>query len=549
MFADDSSQILQCSMSGNPNPTGRLLIDGFLESARNFPEHPALDVDDQVYTYSELAEQAGAIAAAIGDSSKSGSLAGVMAHKSLTGFAGILGSLISGRAYVPLQPHHPIERTRRSIEAAELDVIVAGTEAIESLVALLPAFDRAIVVIVRTIEDALSLQSIAKHHRVVCTSKLVGISTTLQRPDNSPDDLAYLIFTSGSTGLPKGVPVRNSNVVPFVQYMSKRTEASPDDRFSQISDLTFDLSIFPIWTCWENGARLCCVSEKARLAPAKFVKEKRITVWTSVPSAIVMLKRMRLLKTGAFPSVRYSFFCGEPLPAESVKSWQAACPNSIIDNMYGPTEATCAFTQFRWTGDDSRCANGIVPIGWPFETQHAAVVDKNLEPVTDCAEGELCLAGTQVVDGYLKDLEKTNEKFVVIPSLGGGTWYRTGDLAVKASDGCYFFRGRTDYQVKVFGHRIELQEIEHAIRDATESDMAVCVPWPIVDGAAQGLVGFVAGAKQGFDESSVLKSCESVMPEYMVPKRIHFLSSLPLNTNGKVDRVKLANMLQEDDLR
>ncbi len=526
----------------------RLLIDGFLESVQQVPDAPALDVEGRVYTYSELAVQAGAIAETINKTAIRIELVGVLAHNSLTAYAGILGSLISGSGYVPLQPEHPIERIARSMDLAELEVVVAGTESIECLKQLLPALSRPITVILPDVSVVAELMDAAERHQVISADGIARFEGDLVRPENAAADIAYVIFTSGSTGMPKGVPVRNCNVVPFVQYMKNRCQATSSDRFSQISDLTFDLSIFPVWTCWESGACLCSVSNKDRLAPANFIRNKQITVWTSVPSAAVLLKRMRLLKPGSFPSIRYSFFCGEPLSSESAKNWQAASPHSIVENMYGPSEATCAITWFTWADDDSRCANGIVPIGWPYETQRAAIVDGNFDVVAAGQEGELCLAGSQVVSGYMADREKTKEKFIRIPALGDDVWYRTGDLACQAADGCYFFRGRIDFQVKVLGHRIELQEVEQVIRQAAQSEMAVCLPWPIVDGAPQGLVGFVAGAMGDCQESCLLKQCELSLPEYMVPRRIHLLTSLPLNSNGKIDRAELIKILDEGRL-
>ena len=535
-------------MTETMSDNSRILIDGFLESAKHFPDRPALDVDDQVVSYAELAHLAGRVASTIrARQHQDNPLAAVLAHKSLTAYAGTLGALVAGKGYVPLEPHHPEERIRRSLEAAECDVVIVGPEALERLAELLPLIDRPITVIAPFVQDLSHLQASFPSHDFVGSAGLADCEGIPERPASEPKDVAYVIFTSGSTGVPKGVPIRNRNVVPFVHYMTERSGATETDRFTQISDLTFDLSIYPVWTCWENGACLCCVGDKDRLAPAKFVRDKEITVWTSVPSAVMMLKRMRLLKPGTFPSVRYSFFCGEPLPAASAQGWQEACPNSVVDNLYGPTEATCAITFYRWDGDGSSraCPNGIVPIGWPFEAQYLAIVDEDLRPVPQGSEGELCLAGSQVGDGYIKDPAKTADKYVRIPELGEQTWYRTGDIAWLGADGCHYFRGRIDFQVKILGHRIELLEVEQVIREAAGSEMVVCLPWPVVNGAAEGIVGFAAGARRDCDEATVLEHCREVLPEYMVPKRVYFPSSLPLNANGKVDRGQLTVMLKE----
>lgn len=524
-----------------------LLIDGFINSLSKFPNRPALDVDNKTYTYKELAASAERIAKNIRLNPKHQTLIGILAHKSETAFAGILGALLSGNGYAPLQPHHPIDRTLLAIKIAKIETIVVGIEAIDCLEILIQKIDHPIRFIV-PLSSELEIKrfkSLDSKHLFSNIEESDTNDTSIVRPNNSVNDIAYVIFTSGSTGSPKGVVVRNKNVVSFVQYMARRCDANHHDRFSQISDLTFDLSIFPVWTCWESGACLCCVSDKSKLAPSKVIKEKQITVWTSVPSMVTLFKKMRLIKADAYPSIRYTFFCGEALSTDSANDWQIACPNSRIENMYGPTEATCAITGFEWTGDESRCTNNIVPIGWAFDNQNTAIVDHDLKPVPRGVEGELCLSGSQVVENYLKDPTKTSEKFVKITILNDELWYKTGDLAIEADDGCLFFRGRADFQVKILGHRIELEEVEHTVRKSTNAASVVCLPWPFVNGAAQGLVVFATESQARCDERMAIRACENSLPNYMVPKRIHFIPTLPLNANGKTDRSQLTTMLEE----
>lgn len=532
------------------DPT-RLLIDGFIESVTNFPDRPALDVDNIIYSYAELAKKAGLIAETIYLKPNSEKLVGVLAHKSETAFAGILGSLLSGNAFVPLQPHHPVDRIRRTVEISQINTIIVGLEGINCLVNLIQGIDQPLRCIIPCADISVlrKLKKLNNSHEILGAPDISANDNPISRPNNTANDVAYVIFTSGSTGDPKGVEVRNKNVVPFVDYMAKRCNASSSDRFSQISDLTFDLSIFPVWTCWNSGACLCSADDKIKLAPSKFIKDKQITVWTSVPSAIVLQNKMRLLKASAYPSIRYSFFCGEALPAESARVWQTACPNSVVENMYGPTEATCAITGFQWTGDDTRCANGIVPIGWTYPNQKAAIVSRNLRPVPPGVEGELCLSGTQVVEGYLKDTKNSSEKFIKIDQLNDEVWYRTGDLAVKAEDGCFFFKGRVDFQVKVLGHRVELEEVEHVIRETIRNPSVVCLPWPVVGGTAQGLVVFAINSGNDHDEKAIIEACRKSLPSYMVPKRVIFIATLPLNINGKIDRKKLITILEDRGCR
>jgi acyl-coenzyme A synthetase/AMP-(fatty) acid ligase len=269
-------------------------------------------------------------------------------------------------------------------------------------------------------------------------------------------------------------------------------------------------------------------------------------MWFSVPSVAMFMSGYRMLKPDSFPSLRYSLFCGEPLSATLADEWQKAAPNSILENLYGPTEATIAISRYRWDSNTSpeECENGIVPIGWIFDKQRSTIIDPEQKPVPSGSTGELCLSGSQVTQGYLNNPEKTRSQYIKISELGEDTWYRTGDLAKQDERGCLYYFGRIDNQVKILGHRVELDEVDAALREAYGSEMAVSIAWPIKDGTATGIVAFVHGDQKP-DESQIQEHCRKILPSYMVPKRIYFIDKLPLNANGKIDRLRLIEMLDE----
>jgi acyl-CoA synthetase (AMP-forming)/AMP-acid ligase II len=243
--------------------------------------------------------------------------------------------------------------------------------------------------------------------------------------------------------------------------------------------------------------------------------------------------------------LRYSLFCGEPLSAACATAWQDAAPQSVLENLYGPTEATIAISHYRWDRATSpaECLNGIVPIGWLFEAQQARVVDGRGNSAASGENGELCLAGTQVADGYWNDPETSARQFVRLPEDHGHICYRTGDLVKQDRRGCLHYLCRIDQQVKIRGYRVELQEIDLALRTICGTEQAVAVPWPVRDGSAEGVVGFVCGNDR-FDELRILRACREVLPEYMVPSKIRCIDELPVNSNGKTDRKRLAQTLE-----
>jgi acyl-coenzyme A synthetase/AMP-(fatty) acid ligase len=259
------------------------------------------------------------------------------------------------------------------------------------------------------------------------------------------------------------------------------------------------------------------------------------------------MRKKGFLKPGNFPSLRLSLFCGEPLPLASAQAWQEAAPNSIVENLYGPTELTIACLLHRWDPERSPGlgVNGMVPIGRPYPGLGAVLLDERLRPVSGSEPGELCVCGPQTVPGYWQDDAKTAERFVTVqvsPSTAV-RFYRTGDRAARLDTGDYVYLGRVDHQIKVLGHRVELGEIEAALRDDPAVVEAIAVGWPVEDGTAQGIVAFVSGS--GIDSAALLTRVRSRLPDYMTPREIRLVETMPLNANGKIDRNALRDRLDQ----
>ena len=425
--------------------------------------------------------------------------------------------------------------------------VVVGEEALGALRKVLESAPDPLTIVLPLTAEANDLAAAFGRHRFVTAAELDPASDWGGPPQVAPEATAYLLFTSGSTGIPKGVPVSQANVAGYLDYVGDLYGVVESDRFSQTFDLTFDLSVHDLFVCWSGGACLCCLPQASLIGPAKFIRDERLTMWFSVPSHGMVMQRMRMLKPGAFPSLRYSLFCGEPLSVSLASAWQKAAPNSTVENLYGPTEATIAILRHRWDEQRSpdHAVNGIVSIGEPFEGQRACIVDDRLGRLPAGETGELCLSGSQVVDGYLDDPEKTREQFVTLPDAAREVWYRTGDLARYDAEGGYRYLGRLDSQVKIMGIRVELQEVEQAVRRAARTETAVCVAWPLHEGSAEGIVAFVAGAPVDRSDAQIIEECRRALPDFMAPKKVHRLDALPLNASGKVDRGKLAASLNE----
>jgi len=442
---------------------------------------------------------------------------------------------------MPLSPKFPIERTLAMLSASGCKAVVVGSECQEAVKDLLPRIKESLLWILPDTRSSIGKDDFSAHSFITAKDMRGMAEPCGPRVDNNAP--AYLLFTSGSTGTPKGVLVNQGNVTSYLDYVGPSYAINADDRCSQNFDLTFDLSVHDLFVCWDAGATLCPYPEQY-LAPVSIINEKELTVWFSVPSIVKFASKLGHLEPGAFPSLRLSLFCGEALSARLATLWEQAAPHSIVENIYGPTEATIAISHYRWDPVQSprECLRGIVPIGWIFEGQEYCVIDDNLSPLPVGETGELCLAGSQVTTGYLNDPGRTRQQFVQLPGSDKMQWYRTGDVVKQDERGCLYYLGRKDRQVKISGYRVELQEIEQVLREAANTELAVAVPWPVLEGTASGIVAVIGGSDSSCDDR-ILELCKARLPKYMVPTRIYHFEDLPLNVSGKVDRQKIALLI------
>lgn len=524
----------------------RALWTGFMRSAERFPDRPAVFVEGRTLSYHELQGLATIIAATIqahpGFSQVP--LTAVFGYRSPTAFAGVLGALLAGNGYVPLNRTFPTERTEVMFERSECRSIIVDTGSLPQLGKLLDRSEQPLLVILPDAPEAREYREQWPRHTFSGLGDLYS-SGLWREPPVTPDAIAYLLFTSGSTGMPKGVMVAHRNVTSFLNYMVDRYEITEQDRLSQMFDMTFDLSVFDMFVAWERGAYVCCPSQKTLIKPGKFVRDMELTVWFSVPSTVAFMKQLGMLKPRQYESLRLSLFCGEPLPVSSATAWLEAAPNSILENLYGPTELTISCTLYRW---DQLCSPGeseleIAPIGYPHPGMNVLVADQSLNEVAPGEEGELLMNGPQMSLGYWKDPEKTAAAFVTPPGKSA-VYYRTGDRVRRPiGNRPLTHLGRTDFQVKVLGHRVELGEIEAVVRKISGLDGVIAVGWPVTSSGCGGIEMFLEGEVK---ERDLLRNAvAALLPVYMVPRRFHCMDRLPRNVNEKFDRKAMLHLLEE----
>jgi amino acid adenylation domain-containing protein len=548
-----SERVVQAPREDRP----AALFDLFLTSRRRFGSRPAVWIDGGTLTYDELGDAARRLATVILQIRGQGSRAaerqcGLLVNRTPTAYAAVLASLMAGSAYVPLNTKYPSERLREIVAASAIDILIVDHRSLTALGPLLANSPQSLTILLPDNADAPKLGRMGVHHRIITKSDIESTTPDAAVARVEPDDGAYLLFTSGSTGAPKGVLVNHRNALSYIANVHHRYEPGPEDRFSQLFDFSFDLSVHDMFLAWSAGACVCCAPEGVLASLGNYIHECGLTFWFSVPSAASYMRQLNMLAPDRYPQLRWSLFCGEALPVGLAGAWQEAAPNSAVENLYGPTETTIALTAYRLPRD---CATRLshlqtVPIGLPLPGQSVMVVDNSGSPLKDGGAGELYLGGSQVAQGYWRAPGETAARFRHPDGheCAADPWYRTGDRAVMTKNHGLIFLGRIDRQAKINGHRVELQEVETAVRTAAGTDMVAAFAWPLGDGGlASGIACFVSRAV--VTPNRIIDACRQRLPAYMVPDQIVDLEEWPLNSSGKTDYRSLSALLENTNAR
>ncbi|MGW1077325.1 AMP-binding protein [Streptomyces sp. NPDC002537] len=466
----------------------------------------------------------------------------VLAAKGIRAYVGILAALYAGATVVPLQPGFPVARTRRMVRAAGVSAVIADEAGWAQLPELLaPGADGE-----RPFDPGGPDAALPVLAPGCPAGVLPGVDRIVPQAAGALDaplpvrsaDAAYVLFTSGSTGRPKGVPISHGSAAHYFRLQDERYDFSPQDVFSQTFDLNFDCAMFDLFCAWGSGATTLWAPPGAYRELPAFLAENRMTVWFSTPSAIPLVRRLGGLAPGALPGLRWSFFAGEALTCRDAADWQTAAPNSTLENLYGPTELTITIAAHRWQPERSAgiAVNGVVPIGRVNDGHDHLLLGEDGRP--SAREGELCVTGPQLTAGYLDPADDAG-RFL---DHEGRVWYRTGDRVRRiGEDGELAYLGRLDSQVQIAGWRVELPEIDHALRGCEGVTEAVTVDVATASGTE--LAVFYTGSAVPL--SVFARQLRTVLPQGMTPRHFWRLDEFPLNSNRKTDRGVLRARAEE----
>jgi amino acid adenylation domain-containing protein len=506
------------------------LVDRAAESA---PEHEAVRGEGRVLTYAELLRRSDAVAAALVDAGvERGDRVALYAPKGPDTITALYGVLRAGAAYVPIDPKSPVLRAASIAADCTVSAVVSTAARIPALLEALEGHRPRVVILIGD-EGDLSVPG-------VTTLGFEDVVRSGARAKPVPvidTDLAYILYTSGSTGMPKGVMLTHRHALNFVEWCASVIGTGPEDRFSNHAPLHFDLSIFDLYVAAYGGATVSVVPEEWAYFGrdlARFVRQERITVWYSVPSALMVLTR-GAREGETYPDLRAVAFAGEVYPTKHLRALRTLVPDADLWNLYGPTETNvCTYYRVRDVPDD----DATIPIGRACENTQVFALreDGGLAGVGE--PGELYVRGSAVMKGYWAQPERSAEVLVRDPlhTEAPDLVYRTGDLVRLRPDGDYDFLGRRDHQVKSRGYRIELGEVEAALNADPVLETAVAVAVPHEDWG-RAIVAFVVPRDGAVvTEIEVKRRASRLLPRHMIPARVDVRSDLPRTSTGKADR-------------
>ena len=510
MTENEKELILHFNNTKTDYPKNKTLHELFEEQAMKTPDQTALVFGAQRMTYRELNEKANQTARLLREKGIGrGSIAAIIADRSFEMIIGIIGILKAGGAYLPIDPETPKDRMAFMLSDTKAAVLLTQGKAADGI-----DCEADIVQLDKEASDGFSKEPLSSV--------------------NDSGDTAYIIYTSGSTGTPKGVVTPHYSVIRVVQN-TNYIDITEDDVILQLSNYSFDGSVFDIFGALLNGASLVMIEKEAllninRLGSA--INEEKVSVMFITTALFNTLADINI---GCLAKLRKILFGGERASIPHVRKVLDHVGRDKLIHVYGPTESTVYATYYFINEIDEKA--DTIPIGSPLANTSVLIMDEAGKLVPIGVPGELCIAGDGLSKGYLNREELTAEKFIPHPFIPGERLYKTGDLAKWLPDGNIEFIGRIDHQVKIRGFRIELGEIESRLE--MHEDINETIVTVREDGENRPYICAYITAKREISLDELKGFLGEKLPDYMIPAYFVNMDKLPLTKNGKVDRKAL----------
>lgn len=490
-----------------------MLIEEILNKAAQNSDQAAFTEATVSYTYRNLADAVKQIADKFNEYTLVDRPILVFGKNNFLSLASMLATNLIGHAYVPVDEHTPLDRLTAIVSAAKPALVITTSDLNDEQAAILGNY---ITFTQFTANSDFTFESLN-------TQAAVKANQT-----------AYIIYTSGTTGLPKGVEVSHDNLYSFTQWMINDFKQIADNKYLEQPLFSFDLSIFSLYPSLMTGSELIALS-RAEIGNFKalFQRLNAVTIktWISTPSFVDMLLVDPSFTAENHPAIEQFIFCGEELTVKTARKLRQNFPAARIYNTYGPTEATGAVSSVLIT-DEIIASYDRLPVGKAKPGVHFAIEN-----------GEIIIIGDSVGNGYYENPEKTAQSFVTVD---GEPAFKTGDAGHMDADGTLFFQGRLDFQVKFNGYRIELQDIEANLIMNDQVEQAIMLPRYNEEHKVTALIAVIKPKEYSTDRAvmrTVTKAIKNDLltriMDYMLPTKFVYVTEMPLNQNGKIDRKAL----------
>ncbi|TAJ12665.1 amino acid adenylation domain-containing protein [Marinilabiliaceae bacterium JC017] len=452
-----------------------------------------------------------------------------------------LAIIIAGGAYVPIDPKYPAERIKYMLEDCGADILISEDKHVDLIQKIdIKSINHCILTNGTRTNELEQFTTYSK--KDIDSSPVTSLEFT-----NTPEDLIYLIYTSGSTGQPKGTMLRHRNASNFLYYVGQTFGVTKEDRFAFITSYSFDMTVTSNWLPFLTGASLHILGEEDTVnieELLKFISKHQISFLNITPSHFSMLANtLEFMDESLSMKDHMTVMLGaEIINTADINKWLLTYPTHRFINEYGPTEATVASSFFPIPVNDHKvCELDVVPIGKAIYNTQLYILNENNEHCMPGVPGILHIGGAGVAKGYLNKEEKTKSVFIPNPLTKDSQdiLYNTGDLAKFADSGDIIFLGRKDYQVNVRGYRIELGEIENALSKVKEIGKCCADVQKDCNGQATVVVFYTSSTGAALENKYIKNCIEGYLPEYMIPKVMHFMDNIPITPNGKMDKKAL----------